>query len=239
MKYFLDLSLAVIILATVITCWHRGLIRSIFGALKTVLAAILTYMIAPHVSTYLLDRLFSDRVHHFVCTRLVAMFEEGTESFDLALALQKLPESIKILLNNFHVDVDALIEKYGAMGNAGNEELMELASSISTPVASFLASAIGYTLTFAAASLVLSIVAWGLSRIADLPLIKRCDRFLGLVLGIIGAAFYSALYVVIVYALLSWLEAAYGTVPFTQGFEQTYIFRPLYDYNIFRIIFGF
>jgi uncharacterized membrane protein required for colicin V production len=41
MTYFLDLSLVAIILITVITCWRRGFIRSVFGALKAVIAAIL------------------------------------------------------------------------------------------------------------------------------------------------------------------------------------------------------
>ena len=107
MKYFLDLSLAAIILATVITCWHRGLIRSIFGALKTLLAAILTYMIAPHVSTYLLDRLFSDRVHDFVCTRLVAMFEEGL----------KLVKSCDASLKQFESKVNEIVKENGGEQN--------------------------------------------------------------------------------------------------------------------------
>jgi uncharacterized membrane protein required for colicin V production len=238
MTYFLDLSLVAIILITVITCWRRGFIRSVFGALKAVIAAILTYMFAPKVSSTLLDRVFSDRVYSFVYRKLVSLGEEGTQTFDLAAILQKIPDSIRILLNNFHVDLNAIVDKYGAIGDAGEEELMEVASSISTPVAGFLSNALGYTITFVVASALLALLALILSQIADLPVIKKCDRFLGLLLGVLGAIFYSSLYILIAYALLSWLEAAYGNIPFSESFEQTYIFRPMYDFNIFRLIFG-
>ena len=239
MNIFLDVSLIALILITVIVCWYRGFIRTVFGALKTVFAAILTYIFAPRVCAYLLQVVFGSRVTDFVYARLTAMVAEGAETLNLAQVIAEIPESAKALLTNFNVDLDALVEKYGSVGGAGSEELMELATSISAPVASFLSNAIGYALTFAVASILLSIVAWALSKVADLPIIKKCDRLLGLLIGILGAVFYSALYVLIVYTLLGWLEAAYGNVPFSAGFDKTVIFRPMYDYNIFRFIFGF
>lgn len=236
MQYFLDISLLAVVTLTVMVYWRRGLIRSLMGAAKTVLAMVLTYMFGDTVSAWLYVSFAQPAMHSYVHTRL----EEAVASGELASGLTRLvedtPRWLQKILELFHVDVTALLQD---MSEQAFDEIEALVIRIAEPMTEFFSSAVGYAAVFLISSLCLGILVFIMGKVADLPVIKTCDRALGLVLGVVCAILYSSIYVLVIYAVLGWLEVRYSTIPFSAGYEATYFFRHAYDWNLFRLLFGF
>ena len=235
MQYFLDISLIVIFLATILVYWHRGLIRSLMGAAKTVLAIVVTYLFGDTVSSWLYLSFIQPVVHGYVHTRLEEAIASGELSSGLAKLVNEMPRWLQKLLELFHVDIEPLLQD---MAEQRFEEIEALAFRIADPLAEFFSSVVGYAAVFLIASLLLSVAVWILGKIADLPVIRKCDRALGLILGVICAVLYSSIYVLLVYAVLGWFEVRYSTVPFSSAFEVSWLFRHAYEWNLFRFLFG-
>lgn len=237
MKYFLDLSLALLILATVISCWRRGFIRSVLGAAKALISAIVTYIFGSAVSAWLESKYMLSHVTEVIYNRLLGMFGQGSDHFDLSAVLNQLPDWLKSLLSVFRVDLTEIEETYGSMTEGSAEALHEMAQSIGQPVAQILSDVVAYAALFFGSMLALSLLAFFLGKVADLPIIRTCDRFLGFLLGVLGAVVYASAYTLILYLLLSFIQTSYEQLAFSQAFGETVLFRWVYEHNIFRLIF--
>ena len=235
MQYFLDISLVAVIAVTVILYWHRGLIRSLMGAAKTVLAIVITYLFGETVSSWLYLSFVQPVVHSYVHTRLEEAVASGELSAGLTQLVSETPRWLQKLLELFHVDVEPLLQD---MAEQQFDQIEALVFRIADPLTEFFSSTVGYAAVFLIASLLLSVAVWILGKVADLPVIRTCDRTLGLILGVICAVLYSSLYVLLVYVVLGWFEVRYSTVPFSAGFEASWLFRHAYEWNLFRLLFG-
>ena len=237
MKLFLDLAPVVIIIVTVAVCWYRGFIRSVLGAAKTVLAVILTYVLGSRVSAYLADRVIGTRVTDYVHRRFLAMHEQGTEIFDLSHIIENMPDWLRVLFEWTDTS-SAAASDYAGMTEANGEQLYRMAQSFSAPLTKIISDLLGYAAVFLAAMLLLTLAAYILGKIADLPVIRTCDRLLGLVLGLACAALYASAFVVLIFAFFSLIEGGNEGFRFHEAMEGTMLFKYVYEYNVFRWMFG-
>lgn len=236
MKLFLDISIALLIVSTVIVCWHRGFIRSVLGAAKTVLAVIVTYLFGARASAWLAERVIGARVTQYVHSRFIAMHEQGEEVFDLSHIADNLPEWLKNIFARTGVDFSG--SGYESITEANGEQLYDMAQSFAAPIAKVISDLLGYALVFLIALLCLNILAFLLGKIADLPIIRGCDRLLGLLLGLVCAMLYASVYAVLIFAIFSMIEGAEHAFRFHEAMEQTRLFQLIYEYNVFRVILG-
>lgn len=236
MQYFLDISLVAVLLVTVLVYWHRGLIRSLMGAAKTVLAIVITYMFGETVSSWLHLSFVQPVVHDYVHTRLEEAIASGELSSGLAKLVNETPRWLQKLLELFHVDVEPLLQD---MAEQQFDQIEVLVFRIADPLTEFFSSVVGHAAVFLIASLLLSIVTFILGKVADIPVIRKCDRALGLILGFVCSLVYSSVYVLLIYVVLGWFEIRYSTVPFSAGFEASHLFRYAYEWNLFKLLFGF
>lgn len=236
MQLFLDISVVALILVTVIVCWVKGFIRSALGVAKAVLSVILTFTIAPHVAGWIRDTIIGDRIANYIYSRFVAMFEQGAATFDLSHVVANLPTWLRTLLGAS--DAAALGSDFTHMTNATASQLWSMAETFAGPIENMISRFIGYAVTFLVVMLVLSIAAFFLSKLADLPVLRTCDRLLGLLLGILSAVLYSATYTVLLFAIFSLIEGSYAGFEFHAAFEGTVVFQWIYNHNLFRLIFG-
>jgi uncharacterized membrane protein required for colicin V production len=237
MRLFLDLAPAILIAVTVIVCWHRGFIRSMLGVAKTLIAVIVTYLFGERVSAWLAEHVIGDRVTNYVHTRFLAMHEQGGEVFDLAHTIENLPNWLKVLIK--HTDTSSAVgTDYAGMSEASGEQLYDMAQSFAAPITNVISDFLGYSAVFLVAMLLLTLLAFVLGKIADLPVIRTCDRLLGFLLGLVSAALYASVFAVLIFAVFSMIEGANEGFRFHEALEQTMLFKYVYEYNIFRFVFG-
>lgn len=234
MQYFLDISLILILVITIISNWQKGFVRSILGAAKTVVAILASYLFGPPASAWVSSHLITDRVTNTIYEHLLTALEAGSEMVDLTSILESLPSWMSMLLEKAGVDPSTILE--GASGSS--QSLQELAHSLATPISKMISDMIGYTVVFLIAMILFAIVAYILGKIVELPILRQIDRTMGLVLGIFCAFIYASVYTLLVYALLTLVEGHYESVAFHAAFEQTWLFKVFYDINIFRWMFS-
>lgn len=238
MKLFLDLSVVVLIVATIIFCWHRGFIRSVFGATKTLIAVIVTYTFGSRAASWLNSAVVGERITGYVYERFVSMFDEGTRVFDLSRIINNLPEWLRALFDATTIDSASTSSDYAHMTEANAQELYDMAEAFATPLSRVISDLIGFGCVFLLSMLILTVLVYLFGKVADLPIIRTCDRLLGFLLGVLGAAFYSSVYVLLLFAVLNLVEGAYPQLLFHEAFENTVLFSRIYEYNIFRWLFG-
>ena len=238
MKYFLDISLLVLITLTVVLCWKKGFVRSVFGVAKNLMAIIITYMLGSTVSGWFSKHLITDKVTVFVHDRLLAMFEAGAQSFDLTHVLDNIPSWVATFLQKAGLDADALAGKLAGLTEADASTLEELTASLAAPITQMISDFLGYTLVFLVSLLALTILAYLLTKIADLPVIRNVDHLLGLALGVVCAILYASAYTLLLFAVLSMVEGVRPDFAFHEAYEQTIIFQKIYSINLFRLLFG-
>ena len=236
MQLYLDLSVLVLILVTVIVFWVKGFIRSMLGFAKAVLSVILTYHFGPRLSVWVERALVGERVHTYVHDRFTAMFDEAAATFDLSHVVENLPSWLRAILSTS--DISEVGGDFLHMTDATADEMWQMAESFADPISRTISDFIGYALTFLGVMMVLSLVTLLLGKFADLPIIRTCDRLLGFLLGVVSAALYASVYTVLLFAILSMVEGSYASVPFHDAFDQTVLFSWIYDHNLFRVIFG-
>ena len=238
MRYFLDISLAVILIGTIVSGWQKGFVRSVLGVAKTLVAILASYLFGPSASAWVSTHLITGRVTDFIYDRLLAALETGAEIFDLTTLLENLPSWLNYFFEKTGVDPSTLVGDLSNLTEADSVTLQDLAGSLATPISRMISDMIGYTAVFLIAMLLFAIAAYILSKIAELPVIRQVDRTMGLLLGILCAFIYASVYTLLVYALMTLVEGYYESVAFHAAFEQTWLFKTFYDINIFRFMFG-
>ena len=238
MRLFLDLTPVILIVVTIIVCWHRGFIRSILGAAKSLIAVIVTYLFGERASAWLAEHVVGERVTNYVHTRFLAMHEQGAEVFDLAHIVENLPGWLNVLFERTDASSSATGTGYMGMSEASGEQLYDMAQSFSAPITNVISDFLGYSAIFLVAMLLLTLLAFLLGKIADLPVIRTCDRLLGFLLGLVSAALYASVFAVLIFAVFSMIEGANEGFRFHEIMEQTMLFKYVYEYNIFRFVFG-
>ena len=110
-------------------------------------------------------------------------------------------------------------------------------------ISSFFPSVVGgkltvilcYVLTFVAAYVLFSIIIKGLSKL-DIPVLTKVDKFLGALLGLVFGLLSSSMISVILYMILEVYSAISGDQAAMLIYNDSYIFKFLYDLEIFGII---
>ncbi len=238
LSLFLDISLLMIIVVTVLSCWFKGFIRSIFGLAKSLLCMIAAYLFGPMASAWVSEHLITSRVTNYVHDKLLSVFEAGAETFDLTQVLGNLPSWLSSLFERMGVDPAVLAGDLANETQADAGGLSQLASTLAQPITKLLSDLIAYAGIFLIAMLLFSIIASVMIKIAKLPVIRQIDRILGLILGIVCALIYTAVFTLLVYAIMSLAEASFEGIAFQAAFENTWLFRHCFNLNILRWIFG-
>jgi uncharacterized membrane protein required for colicin V production len=235
MSFFLDISLLALILTTVIMRWKKGFVRSVVGVGKTLICILATYLFGASASAFVSERWITGRVTQYVYERLLAMFEAGAETFDLSVIAGNIPSWVQLFFEKLGIDFAGVVGDITTVDASG---LQSLAQSLATPITNLISDIIGYSGVYLIALALVSILAYVLVKIADLPIIRQVDRGLGCALGVCMAMLYASVYTLLLFALLSLIEGYKPEFAFHEAYEKTWLFYRFYDINIFRFIFG-
>jgi uncharacterized membrane protein required for colicin V production len=235
MNVFLDISLLALIAATIIVCWRKGFVRSILGVGKTLICIVATYLFGASASALVSEHWIGERVTQYVYERLLALFEAGTETFDLSVIVENIPSWVQTFAEKLGIDVAGFIGDLTTVDTAG---LQSTAQSMATPITKLISDIIGYAGVYLISLILVSILAYILVKIADLPVIRNVDRALGCALGVCSAFLYASVYTLLLFAVFSLIEGYNPDFAFHTAYDKTWLFHLFYDINIFRWMFG-
>lgn len=203
MPSVLDVLLLALLVIFAVRCYRRGLVRSLIGIGRLILAVLLTVALSSPVAGLLEERIVEPSVRERVGERLSAL-AACTEG-GVAELYEAIPSPLRAHLTKEDTtpwDVEVAVTRW--------------TDRISHTVSHALASLLATVLVFLVAFVMLPWVLRLLSRlIRAIPLIAGLDRLLGLSLGLLGGIAAVALVSRVLFPLLvavgrpEWVETSH------------------------------
>ncbi len=159
----------------------RGFIKSLIRSAKFILAVVLAYFLGSYLGAFFKDAFVSDMVYTPVHSWIDSAYGAATEGIDVEEILTAIPEYA--LTDEVKASIEA-----AANEESGAALVETVAHSIADPVADGISNVLGYVAVFLLSLIVLSILAWLLTKLADgLAVIGAVNRILGGVWGAVTA----------------------------------------------------
>ncbi len=231
MIIFIDVLLLAIIVFSTARFGIKGLICSILGMGKFIIAFLVSLALGSPVGILLANGVVGNAVSNHVYNKIYGYFDGGES---LTEFFANIPDGFLKVVKLFGADVEALEAKFGSA--QGSEAVIkEMADVISGPISRTLSAIIAYVVIFAAAYIVLSIAIKGFSKIR-IPIITKIDKLLGITLGfalgILGVAFVATA----IYSILEFISAIKNSEEIMKIYSDSHVFKFIYDLRIFEFI---
>ena len=210
----------------IILCTIKGFVGSVLSFGKTVISLILAYIFGGRVASWLAQGFLGEWVRGSVFSMFRNMFDAGAETFDLSRAVEEMPDSIRALLVNLGVDMNA-ISASGTENAATAEQLREFSLSVSNPIVDFVSSVLGFLLVFFVSIIAISVLIRVSDLITSIPGIHFCNQTLGFLLGVALALVVVLLLARVGAALLALATSSNPDSQFAGVYEKTHIMQYL------------
>ncbi|MBR4032112.1 MAG: CvpA family protein [Clostridia bacterium] len=231
MIIFIDVLLVAIIVFSTARFGIKGLVCSILGMGKFIIAFLISLALGSPVGILLANGFVGNAVSDHVYNKIYGYFDGGKS---LTEFFANIPDGFLKVVKLFGADVEALEARFGSA--QGSETVIrEMSDVISGPISRTLSAIIAYVLIFVVAYIVLSIVIKGFSKI-KIPIITKIDKLLGitlgLALGVLGVAFISTA----IYSILEFISAIKNSEEIMKIYSDSHVFKFIYDLRIFEFI---
>ena len=231
MIIFIDVLLVAILVFSTVRFGIKGLICSILGMGKFIIAFLVSLALGSPVGILLANGIVGNAVSDHIYNKIYGYFDGGES---LTEFFANIPDGFLKMVKLFGADVEALEAKFGSA--QGSEAVIrEMSDVISKPVSRTLSAMIAYVIIFVAAYIVLSIVIKGFRKI-KIPIITKIDKLLGitlgLALGVLGVAFISTA----IYSILEFISAIKNSEEIMKIYSDSHVFKFIYDLRIFEFI---
>ncbi len=219
MSWAIDLILIAVFGVTVFIGYRKGFLRTVLGFGRLLATILLTYTFGKPFSAWIDNRFVRPRIYESVKEKLTELADSAEGN--VTAFLDNFPVRYRLFADTASADtsggVDGLVEQY--------------APAISTKISQLLATVIGYILLFILLYLIISLVVHLTGKLADLPIIRGIDRFLGAAVGVINGVLLTCLIATILYGIM-YLTDKVGL------YERSVVFKFLYELRLFSRIFN-
>ncbi len=159
----------------------RGFIKSFIHSARFILSIVATYLWGGALGKLICGKWIGTPVRNFVFEKVNGVYQGASDSFQV----EKVKESLPSFLLNEETSA-----KLDALNGTGTELVEQITDTVATPVATLLSNILGCVLVFVLALVALSVGAWLLEKvISHITLLNTVNTLLGLVWGILAAAF--------------------------------------------------
>lgn len=179
MALFIDLIIISIIVVSAVLATLRGLIGTVFNLLGTFIAVVLSIALCSPVAGFIDSGFVKPAIKDYITDSFESSADELSEK-QLYDAIDKLPKTVRFVLDYAGVDVDELVDDT----NSGIS-VEKTADKIASPISITISRVIAMILMF----VVISIVLWVATRLLTLifsffPLGKKINRIGGAIFGV-------------------------------------------------------
>lgn len=233
MGIIIDIILVLIIVASTVIAFRRGLIRTVFSFVGAIVAIYLSIMLSNPVASLISTHFVSPAVKSYVISTvdksaIGKSYEDIQIDKDyLSEEMQKMPDSLKASLDLAGIDPEDVLEKLES-----GVDVDKIIDDICSPISYAVSRVIALVVLF----VVLSAALWVITRLLTvvfglLPVGKSINKTGGAIFGV----FRGLVIVFIISTLFSALMI--GTDPNSNNIfskktvESTYILKTISDFN--------
>ena len=243
MTFLLDLVIIAIFALTVYFAYKNGFVKTAVSAVSFILAIILTVTFATPLAEYIKSTELASEVKVSVSEAIRDSLPQQTEGEadikreDIEKYLDEHPEIFDRLPEFVDFNKETLLEWYDEATESGNDLRQSasetLAEKSAEKIIDIVSKLLAVIILFIGAQIILSIIAFILNRIVELPVLRTANKGLGIALGVILAVLRIALFCFVMNLLIG--NAEYLNSEFINGLqpENTFFFKLFSNIDIF------
>ncbi len=234
MNWTLDIIVALIIGLTVFFAAKNGFVKTAISALSLVVAIIVTSLFAQPVADFLADTAIADSIREATEEQITTLLLEEGKSVNSLLNGES--EEFNTLTTIAGIDTQELKAWYGEhiVDEVSAESL--LAKRISEPIIDLISMLLAIIILFFGTQIVMSVLSVVLDKVARLPILRSCNKLLGVILGVILALVRVCLFCFVVEILIE--NSAFLGSEFLSNLDpdKTLIYKIFRDIDIFSFM---
>lgn len=220
----LDFITIGVLAVTGILGWLRGFIKSIFGLLSTVVAAVLATLGANQFAPMLSQRLTEVGMKQVFLSMIpdIGVMDGSIEDLGNALQAQGVPAALtQIITDSVHTALQT--------GATAGDNLRELiAQSMAQQISLGLTRMVLFSVLFFVALTLLHVLLVALDALFRLPVLNLANHIGGLAFGLVQGALICAVICVVVSAILMYTAGEPDALVTMQQVENTVLFKLFY-----------
>lgn len=182
----------IIVLVFVITIFHYhriGFVKALFSVCKFFISVVIAFSLASSLGSVISEKIVREPIRDTINDIIQSNADELNEGENISTLVEKLPGSIKILIDSSDSTTDVLDED---LENKliDDETVAAVSDIISQKISNIISNIIAFLILFAISMILMSILATILDKLCQLPVIKQANKFLGALFGILCGAFH-------------------------------------------------
>lgn len=219
MNILLDIFILLIILIPIITAAKKGFIKSISKITALIAALIVAITATPYLCNVIDGAGYKAALEEKLMLTISGM-TEGDE--DAANDIEDKDSELYKFLENVGVDVSSLKQ---SLNESTDNAINSIAKKASVVLAEKLIYFICFVVLFLVCYIASTVLLWLISKFASLPVLKHCDKALGVVIGIVYALVATIAFIGVFDAVLPYLSSAYPNVFESDVTDKTLIYK--------------
>jgi uncharacterized membrane protein required for colicin V production len=229
MSWTLDIIIILIVSLTVYFAAKNGFVKTAISASSFIIAIVLTAILTTPVAEAIKASPLAATVRNATEDRIEGILLEG--SYEISSLIEGESEEFNKLLSVARIDKDDLLEKYVSMDP--DKVAYNLAVEISNPIIDTVAIIVAIIIIYIGTQIILSIVSFILDKVCRLPVLKSCNKLLGIVVGVVLALLRACLFCFVIKILME--NADFLGSSFIAGLapEKTLLFKTFSEIDIF------
>lgn len=231
MSWTLDLIIIAIFAITVFFAAKNGFVKTAISAVSFIVAILITACFAGTLAGAIKTTAIADKIETATERKIEDVILES--SLDAVELVNGKSEAFNVLLSVSRVDQNDLKEFYDSLENKSFDPAKRIAKKVSEPIIDTVALIIAIIVLFFGTRILLSIVSSVLDNVAKLPILKSCNKLLGVLLGILLAVVRISLFCFVVGVLITHADFLGNDYISALDPESTHLFRFFNNINIF------
>ena len=229
MSWTLDIIIILIVSLTVYFAAKNGFVKTAISASSFIIAILLTAAFATPVAEVIKESPLSVTVRNATEDRIEGILLEG--SYEISSLIEGESEEFNKLLAVARIDKDDLLEKYVSMDP--DKVAYNLAVEISNPIIDTVAIIVAIIIIYIGTQIILSVVSFILDKVCRLPVLKSCNKLLGIVVGVVLALLRACLFCFVIKILMENADFLGSGFIAELAPEKTLLFKTFSEIDIF------
>lgn len=230
MNWILDIAVLAIIVLTIVFAVKKGFIKTLINSVSFLLALLVTICFAGRLADVLKNTAIAKGIENSTETVLQNIVD------DSMITTAKLFDGTNEKLNSL-LKTAGLTNSDILKGRAPESvSIADASKTIAKPVTDVIALVLAVIILFLGTKLLLSLVSWLLTKIMKLPVLKKLNKSLGFILGVILAVVRVCLFCFIVTAITN--NSDFLGIKFLQSIDpsKTLIYKYFAQIDLFGFL---
>lgn len=219
MNILLDVIIILLILIPIATAARKGFIKSISKIASLIIALIVAITATPYICSYIDGAGYRTELEEKIEITVLGMTENNE---DAANDIEDENSELYNFLGNIGIDVSSLKEE---LNESTDNAINGIVKTVSAHLSEKLIYFVCFIVTFLVCYIIAVVLLWLISKFMALPVLKHCDKALGIVIGVIYALVATIAFIGVFNAILPYISSAYPDVFQADITDKTVVYK--------------